>query len=53
LASRAVIEQAKGIVMAHDRCGADEALASLWQESQHTLRDVAARIVAGVSAPEA
>jgi AmiR/NasT family two-component response regulator len=45
LASRAVIEQAKGIVMARNRCGADEAFASLRQESQHThvkLRDVAA-----------
>ena len=49
LSSRAVIEQAKGIVMARDRCGADEAFATLRQESQHThvkLRDVATRIVA-------
>ena len=56
LTTRAVIEQAKGIVMARDRCEADAAFASMRQESQHThvkLRDVAARMVAGVSAPEA
>ncbi|MFG1610619.1 GAF and ANTAR domain-containing protein [Actinoplanes sp. NPDC049265] len=50
--SRAVIEQAKGIVMAQRRCAADEAFAFLTKVSQDNnrkLRDVAAALVAGVS----
>ncbi len=49
--SRAVIEQAKGILMARRRCSADEAFALLSKASQDTnrkLRDVAAALVAGV-----
>ncbi len=47
--SRAVIEQAKGIVMAERRCPADEAFAILTkvsQNSNHKVRDVAAALVA-------
>lgn len=47
--SRAVIEQAKGILVARERCSPDEAFDLLTRMSQHThtrLRDVAARIVA-------
>jgi GAF domain-containing protein len=56
--SRAVIEQAKGIVMADRHCTADEAFAVLTRISQETnrkLRDVAADLVARVqrSAPRA
>jgi GAF domain-containing protein len=50
--SRAVIEQAKGILMAVHRITADDAMKRLIAESQHTnvkLRDVAARFVAGLS----
>jgi GAF domain-containing protein len=50
--SRAVIEQAKGILMAVHRITAEEAMERLVKESQHTnvkLRDVAARFVAGLS----
>jgi GAF domain-containing protein len=46
--SRAVIEQAKGILMAGRRCGADEAfdiLVRLSQQSHRKLRDVAAALV--------
>jgi GAF domain-containing protein len=46
--SRAVIEQAKGILMALHRCDADHAFALLTRESQNSnrkLRDVAADIV--------
>jgi GAF domain-containing protein len=46
--SRAVIEQAKGIVMGDRRCGADEAFRILMKLSQDTnrkLRDVAAALV--------
>jgi GAF domain-containing protein len=49
--SRAVIEQAKGIVMAERRCTADEAFAFLTEVSQNTnrkLRAVAAALVAGI-----
>jgi GAF domain-containing protein len=49
--SRAVIEQAKGIIMAEQRCDADEAFALLTKISQNTnrkLRDVAAALVAGI-----
>jgi GAF domain-containing protein len=46
--SRAVIEQAKGMIMADDRIGADEAFERLVQLSHHAnmkLRDVAHRLV--------
>ena len=46
--SRAVIEQAKGILMGGRRCSADEAfeiLARLSQDSHRKLRDVAAALV--------
>ena len=49
--SRAVIEQAKGIIMAEQRCGPDEAFAFLTAVSQNTnrkVRDVAAALVAGI-----
>jgi len=52
MATRAVIEQAKGIVMRDRNCGADEAfdaLVRLSQESHLKLRDVAQRLVASVS----
>ena len=55
--SRAVIEQAKGIIMGERRCSADEAFAILTrisQDSNRKLRDVAAALVArveGGSAP--
>jgi GAF domain-containing protein len=47
--SRAVIEQAKGIIMGQRRCTADEAFALLSkvsQDSNRKLRDVAAALVA-------
>lgn len=50
--SRAVIEQAKGVLMAREHCSADEAFALLTRVSQHQqlkLRDVAAAVVADVS----
>ncbi len=54
--SRAVIEQAKGIVMAERRCTADEAFAILTKLSQDTnrkVRDVATALVAkAIGAPE-
>ncbi|MEU4695333.1 GAF and ANTAR domain-containing protein [Actinoplanes sp. NPDC023714] len=46
--SRAVIEQAKGIIMGERRCSADEAFAMLTkvsQDSNRKLRDVAAALV--------
>lgn len=46
--SRAVIEQAKGIVMAQRRCTPDEAFAALSklsQDTNHKVRDVAAMVV--------
>ncbi len=49
--SRAVIEQAKGIIMAEQRCSADDAFAFLAKISQHSnrkVRDVAAALVADV-----
>ncbi|RSM68488.1 histidine kinase [Actinoplanes sp. ATCC 53533] len=49
MASRAVIEQAKGIIMGSRRCTADEAFAILTaisQNSNRKLRDVAAALVA-------
>ncbi|MEV6627690.1 GAF and ANTAR domain-containing protein [Amycolatopsis sp. NPDC051106] len=51
--SRAVIEQAKGILMAVHGITADDAMKRLIAESQHTnvkLRDVAARFVESLSA---
>ncbi|MGZ4520792.1 MAG: ANTAR domain-containing protein [Mycobacteriaceae bacterium] len=48
MSSRAVIEQAKGIIMAQRRCGGDAAFAVLVQLSNDTnrkLRDVAAALV--------
>jgi transcriptional regulator with GAF, ATPase, and Fis domain len=47
--SRAVIEQAKGIVMAQQHCSADDAFNVLTTQSQNSntkLRDVAAAVVA-------
>ncbi|MBB5111303.1 AmiR/NasT family two-component response regulator [Micromonospora echinospora] len=47
--SRAVIEQAKGIIMGQRRCSADEAftlLAKLSQDTNRKLRDVAEALVA-------
>jgi GAF domain-containing protein len=54
LRSRAVIEQAKGILMASQRCSADEAFQVMVRASQREnikLRDIAARIVANVGSP--
>lgn len=51
LASRAVIDQALGIVMAQNKCTADEAFDTLRSNSQNRnvkLRDVAGQIVDGV-----
>ncbi|WP_308200843.1 GAF and ANTAR domain-containing protein [Actinoplanes sp. M2I2] len=53
--NRAVIEQAKGIVMAERRCGADDAFAFLTkisQDSNRKLRDVATALVARTQSPE-
>jgi GAF domain-containing protein len=52
MASRATIEQAKGVLMAVHRCGPDEAFARLVTVSQHThrkLREVARDLVAQVA----
>jgi hypothetical protein len=52
LASRAVIDQALGIVMAQERCTSAQAFAILRQASQNRnvkLRDIASQIVASVS----
>jgi GAF domain-containing protein len=52
MATRAVIEQAKGIIMGDRSCGPNEAfsaLVRLSQESHLKLRDVAQRLVASVS----
>ncbi|MGQ5261738.1 ANTAR domain-containing protein [Micromonospora sp. ZYX-F-536] len=57
MANRAVIEQAKGIIMGERRCTPDEAfaiLAKLSQDTNRKLRDVASALVAnasGTSAP--
>ncbi len=51
LASRASIEQAKGILMATHRCTADEAFEMLRTQSNNTnrkFREVAAAVIAGV-----
>jgi hypothetical protein len=53
LTSQPVIEQAKGILMAHHRCGPDQAfrlLADASQRQNRKLRDVAAAVVASVQA---
>ncbi len=55
LASRAVIEQAKGIIMGDRRCTADEAFAiltKLSQDSNRKLRDIAAALVARATTPK-
>ena len=52
MASRAVIEQAKGILMGQQNCGADQAFAELvkWsQRANRKLHDIAGDIVAEVS----
>jgi AmiR/NasT family two-component response regulator len=52
LVSRAVIDQAIGVVMAENRCGAQEAMTILRSAARHRkvkLREVAAGIVEGVS----
>jgi transcriptional regulator with GAF, ATPase, and Fis domain len=52
LASRAVIDQAVGIIMGQQRCTQDEAFAALRQVSQHRnikLREIAQEIVTDVS----
>jgi GAF domain-containing protein len=52
MSSRAVIDQALGVVMAQNRCGPEEAFGILRRASQHRnakVRDVAAMIVAQVS----
>jgi GAF domain-containing protein len=54
LDTRAVIEQAKGVVMAAMRCSAEEAFETLRRQSQHEnrkLRDVAGEIVRNLSRP--
>lgn len=52
--SRAVIEQAKGIIMGEQRCDPDEAfriLTGISRDSNRKLREVAATLVARISAP--
>jgi AmiR/NasT family two-component response regulator len=52
--SRAVIEQAKGVIMRDRHCSATEAfdvLVRLSQQSHRKLRDVATAIVDGVADP--
>ncbi|MBL7255696.1 GAF and ANTAR domain-containing protein [Paractinoplanes lichenicola] len=54
MTNRAAIEQAKGIIMAEQRCSPDEAftrLSKLSQQSNRKLRDVAAALVAEASRP--
>jgi GAF domain-containing protein len=56
MGSRAVIEQAKGIIMGERRCSADEAFAILTrisQDSNRKVRDVAAALVARVESGSA
>jgi len=53
--SRAVIEQAKGILMAVHRISADDAMKRLVTESQHSnvkVRDIAARFVVELSSAD-
>jgi fructose-specific component phosphotransferase system IIB-like protein len=50
--SRAVVEQAKGVLMAAYGINADEAFARLVRRSQHTnvkLREIASQFLAGIS----
>ncbi len=52
LASRATIDQAMGVIMAQNRCSAEEAFGILRTASQHRntkLRDVAVAIIEGVT----
>lgn len=52
LASRAVIDQAIGVIMTRDHCGSSQAVAMLRAESQHRnlkLRDLARQIVTEAS----
>lgn len=54
LQSRAVIDQAKGVIMAQNRCSAEKAFQILVRASQHRnvkLRVLAERVVAGVAGP--
>lgn len=54
--SRAHIEQAKGVIMARERCGEDAAFEALSRASQAAnvpLREIAARLVAEASGAEA
>jgi GAF domain-containing protein len=56
MASRAVIEQAKGVIMAQNRCDADKAFEILRQASMGRnvkLRDIARALVEGVSGSSA
>ncbi|NIZ93381.1 GAF and ANTAR domain-containing protein [Kineosporiaceae bacterium B12] len=55
MASRSVIDQAKGIVMSIAACDADEAFRLLAKQSQHAnrkLRDIAAEVVAAAERGE-
>jgi GAF domain-containing protein len=55
MASRSVIDQAMGVVMAQNRCGPEEAFGILRRASQHRnakLRDIATQIVQRVSGQE-
>jgi hypothetical protein len=52
LATMPVIEQAKGIIMAQQRCGPEEAFDLLRQASQHTnvkVHELAAQIVQAIA----
>lgn len=52
LASRATIDQAMGVIMAENRCSAEEAFQILRSASQHRnvkLRDVAAAVIEGIT----
>jgi GAF domain-containing protein len=54
MANRAVIEQAKGIIMADRRCSSEEAfliLSKLSQDTNRKVRDVAATLVANAQRP--
>ncbi len=54
LASRAVIDQAIGVIMAQNRCAKDEAFAVLRRASSHRnrkLRDIAQDVVTSVTGP--
>jgi AmiR/NasT family two-component response regulator len=54
MASRSVIEQAKGIIMAQNRCDAEQAFTVLRRGSQGRnvkLRDLAHDLVARIAAP--